>query len=704
MGNGQPKSLRDAVKCGNLQVIDFLLRSHIKLDEGIIAVAARSGRIEVVDILLNAKADVNSKTAGWSALKWAGHRGNLELVKLLLGAKADSSVEIGNALVIASKKGHIEVVDILAPLECSKRSTKIAMMEAAKRGQAKVIETLLKAKPRTDTKNDLGKIMSAAGKRGHLAVVKLLVAKKANVGDDLARPLIEAINRGHVDVVDYLITANANLELKDKYGRTILVNAVKIGADIQVIDLLIEASAELNLSGRNTPLNSAVHLGDIELVKRLLLAKAALENEDVQPLHRAAFKGHFEMVEFLLNSKVSLDVRDKKKRTALMWAVKSGRLEVIETLICLKADPNATDVEGTTALCKATSRRRKCLELTKILVNGKADIDVEKYNALANVAWSGNIETVTFLINAKANLEVRTKEDCTPLMLAARCGHHKVVALLLDAKADFHAKDNLGDTALCMAAMSGSLKVIKELESSKADITSVSCRALTWAAKKGHSKVAEYLVNASANIENEDENGRTPVAIASRHSFPKVVKILIEASADLDKTDSVGDTALSLAGKNGSVTIIKLLVRAKADINGGRLTSLHHAAKKGHSPAVIFLLKSKADIGRQTDDGRSALMLAARNGQSRVTYILIKEKADLNVQDIEGKTAALSAGSRGHRRIVKMLIDAKAAVNVEKSRSMIKDTNSLLSSVSEEGVVDLRSEEEQVCEQCRLLN
>jgi len=662
MGNKQPRTLKDAVRCGNLQVIDFLIRSHVKFGKDIVAVAAQNNQSEVADILIRAKANVNSKKSGFSAIRWAGNRGNLALVKLLLEAKADMGAE-NHALIEASRKGHTKVVDFLlkriAPLGSFQHCTEMAMMEAAKAGQTKVIETVLRAKPSSDTRKCWRKMMCAAGYRGHLALIKLLVAEKTNSGDDLARPLWKAISADHEDVVEFLVTAKANLECQDKSGFTVLVNAFKVGASTQIIELLIEARAEVNLLGRNNPMNFAVQHYRLAVVERLLQAKAALEDEQVQPLHRAVSSGNTEIFEFLMNAKVSLDVRDKKKRTALMWGVKKGQLELIEMLIHLKADVNAADAQGATALCRATWKRHNSLELATILVNGKADIDVENNSALANVAWNGNFETAKFLINAKANMEVKTEDDCTALMIAARCGHHGVVGLLLDAKADFKTKDKLGYTATSMAAKAGHLRVIKELESAKADITNDNSRVLILAVERGHSKVAKYLINAAANLENEDDEGRTAMVIASRHRNPKMVKMLIEARADLNKADRAGHTALSLAGSKCSLNLIKMLVHAKADINGGRSTALHQAVRRGHMRSVSFLLKAKADIESQNDKGHSALMLSAKYGRPRVTNCLIKMKADLNAQDIEGKTAAFWACNRGDRRIIKMLLDAK---------------------------------------------
>ena len=54
--------------------------------------AARSGQTEIVQVLLQAGADVNHRDSrGYTALRWAAERGNEEIVRLLLDADADSS-------------------------------------------------------------------------------------------------------------------------------------------------------------------------------------------------------------------------------------------------------------------------------------------------------------------------------------------------------------------------------------------------------------------------------------------------------------------------------------------------------------------------------------------------------------------------------------------------------------------------------------
>lgn len=71
----------------------------------------------------------------------------------------------------------------------------------------------------------------------------------------------------------------------------------------------------------------------------------------------------------------------------------------------------------------------------------------------------GHYQVVQRLINSgKVELDIRDDNNWTPLHLAARKGHHKVVEILVNS-VDVDAREENGYTALHMAATNGFDKV-----------------------------------------------------------------------------------------------------------------------------------------------------------------------------------------------------------------------------------------------------
>jgi len=83
--------------------------------------AIPDGRIDIVNALLAAKADVNESRSGLTALMVASANGNLEIVRALLNAKADVNAKCGlqsfesrsgdTALMKASRDGYVDVCE-----------------------------------------------------------------------------------------------------------------------------------------------------------------------------------------------------------------------------------------------------------------------------------------------------------------------------------------------------------------------------------------------------------------------------------------------------------------------------------------------------------------------------------------------------------------------------------------------------------------
>ena len=87
--------------------------------DGALVKAARGGRIDIVQLLLEAGADKNAYDpgfpvlAGRTALAAAAEYGHLEIVRLLLEAGSCVEQSANEALVTARMRGYVDIVKLL---------------------------------------------------------------------------------------------------------------------------------------------------------------------------------------------------------------------------------------------------------------------------------------------------------------------------------------------------------------------------------------------------------------------------------------------------------------------------------------------------------------------------------------------------------------------------------------------------------------
>jgi hypothetical protein len=111
----------------------------------------------------------------------------------------------------------------------------------------------------------------------------------------------------------------------------------------------------------------------------------------------ACYKGNSEVAKFLIEKKSNLDyVSDEG--TALMAAVVREKNELAKSLLENGANPNLTNLQGTTALMYAT--QFKNIELVKLLLQYKADktiVNKDQKTAFEFAVFSNNEEIINLL-------------------------------------------------------------------------------------------------------------------------------------------------------------------------------------------------------------------------------------------------------------------------------------------------------------------
>ena len=123
--------------------------------------------------------------------------------------------------------------------------------------------------------------------------------------------------------------------------------------------------------------------------------------------------------------------------------------------------------------------------------------------------------------------------------------------------------------------------------------------------------------------------------------------------------------ALFEAAKSRDVEAIRTLLSRGADPNGRQPRCdefpLSIASASGYTEVVRLLIKAKATVNVQDEDGNSALISASENGHLAVVRLLLGDKADVNARDEDGRSALGFASDAGHKKIVQLLLEAGAS-------------------------------------------
>lgn len=265
--------------------------------------------------------------------------------------------------------------------------------------------------------------------------------------------------------------------------------------------------------------------------------------------------------------------------TPLIDAVKRGDVNTVKSLLARKADVNATDPDGSTAL---------------------------------HWAAQGNQPVIAgLLIDAGAKVNASTRYNITPLSLAAKAGSAAIVERLLKAGVDPNSTSGEGETALMTASLNGNVDTVKVLLVHEAKVNTVEPfrgqTALMWAAGEGNAKAAELLVEFGGDVKAKSKNGFTAFLFAVRNHRSEAAKVLLDHGANVGDRAPDGTTALSMAIVNGYYDLASMLLDFKADPNapdpnGSPLASVGWMRKPGTPWEAAALGEDPLGPPRQSGD------------------------------------------------------------------------------------------------------
>ena len=189
------------------------------------------------------------------------------------------------------------------------------------------------------------------------------------------------------------------------------------------------------------------------------------------------------------------------------------------------------------------------------------------------------------------------------------------------------------------------------------------------AAEAKDTKSIEKLLKEGADVQAQDQNGRTALMIATYNQDIASVQKLIEAGADVNQQDDMLDSPFLYAGAEGYLDILKLTIQAGADPSitnryGG--TALIPASEHGYVDVVRELLtNTTVDVNHVNKLGWTALLEAiilndGNERQQETIELLIHHGADVNLADGDGVSPLRHARAKGFKEIEAILLQAGA--------------------------------------------
>jgi ankyrin repeat protein len=412
---------------------------------------------------------------------------------------------------------------------------------------------------------------------------------------------------------------------------------------------LLAAGADANAraSDGSTPLLYAAHFGDTASVQALLGAKAdpnITNRYGVGPMHEAAQRADAALLRTLMDAGASVDLALPKGETPLMLAARTSGLDAVRLLIERGANVNVVEQwQGQTPLMYAAAHDRG--EVAAALIAAGADVNARTpINDLpereSRVRYYVEIPLAGF----------------TPVMFAARSGANSALRALIAGKADLDAKTPEGFTPIVIALDNLHFDAAKVLVEGGASANDGGLLAVVEARNRVN-YVGEYQVPTGAELsldllalmiaKGADLMGRMPQPLLDRDARfvpppPKITDVaLIRAarSADVDAMrvliDGGADPSLRDDKRGGITPLVAVLT-------GPELPSLIEAERRPLEDdaiaAVDFLLDRGADPAMGNDAGSTALHVAALRAYPGVIKRMAERGLDLNVADREGFT------------------------------------------------------------------
>jgi ankyrin len=378
----------------------------------------------------------------------------------------------------------------------------------------------------------------------------------------------------------------------------------------------------------------------------------------------AAETGDRVAVSRLLDRGAQVDERAVDGTTALHWAAREERVDMVRLLLESGASASATDRYGVTPLYLAAENGNAAV--IAALLDAGADVNAHApigETALMTATRTGVVEAIALLLDRGAAVDARDRDfEQTALMLAVRETQPAAVDLLLARGADVNARTRVGPTPNFVKPCKGTGCGSEGVGINRGGLPDRGRRGsapggmtpLLYAARDGRTEEAALLLGAGADVELPDANGIRPLLMALLNDQLGVATLLLEHGADVNADDFWGRTPLYAAveyrnldmnnrdqdspttnfvDREPLLAMIRTLIEHGADVN----------ARTREVPPSRRWLYSLGDVSWVDFTGQTPFLRAALSSDVATMRLLLEHGADPNLPTPAGTTPLMAA-------------------------------------------------------------
>ena len=650
--------MNDSVEAATLLIKKSASLSRWKnsLDWTTLHLAASKNATRMLQLLIKStEVDLNAVTRnGHTSLALAVLQACKQAVTVLLDTKAKSGVcnSVGwSVLHMAAEQNACHMICCLceagADTEALTLQGNTPLCIAAMNGCSDAAAELLKQKANPNARNESG--WSAVHYSAAINSSSILkhIGQAADVNWDVktnegSTALLLAVTCSAQDSAKILVDAGADAKVKGPEKWSPLHFAVNQD-DHDLIDLLCNGGANVNAicEGDKTPLMIAVMNCLVKSVRAVLEKSADPNLRDVHgwtAVHMAAESNEtVEILQLLVYNGAYVDGLTNKGNTALAVAVLNNSMKTAKALLLSKADPNKCGDHLWSPLHIASERSNA--KLTELLCSFGANPNATNHQGytplMISVAKSSRA-AVGVLLRNNANPNMQSElNGWSALHLAAQEDDHVSGELLCNYNADLNVRTHESNTPLVIAAMKQSKCMVSTLLSRKADVNV--CDSNGWTAlhcvtQVNAAEMIPILWPYFADCEVKTNTGNTPLSIAVMHNSTESVHKLLKLNADVDAKNCKGWTPLCFAVHNGAFDV-ELIGHLCSPINVSMQTEqcktpLHLCVFKRNTVYTKFLLKCGADPSIRDIVGNSPLKIALCSGPADIADALLEHTVE----------------------------------------------------------------------------